>query len=69
MGGNKTTEPKAPKQQETKYFRQELIANAMAIFSYQPEVVAGALHGNTAKELTLAEVKKAIAEFLERKVK
>lgn len=59
---SKTIEP------ESKYPRQELIANARAIFGYSSEVVAGALHGNEAQELTLEEVKLAIKDFLERKV-
>jgi len=51
----------------SRYSRQELIANARAIFRHAPEVVAGALHENNAQELTLAEVKQAIKDFLERK--
>lgn len=69
MANNKSG-PRASEQPvETKYSRQELIANAKAIFSVMPEVVAGALHGNDAQELTLTEVKEAIKSFLERKVK
>lgn len=52
----------------SKYPRQELIANAKAIFGVMPEVVAGALHGNDAQELTLDETKQALKEFQERKV-
>jgi len=45
-----------------------LIANSQTIFGVMPEVVIGALHGNNADELTVAEVKTAIEEFLKRKV-
>lgn len=55
------------KEAVTRYSRQELIANARAIFGHAPEVAAGALHGKKAQELTLAEVKQAIKDFLERK--
>lgn len=54
---------------ESKYPREELIANAQAIFKVNPEVVVGALHGNTAEELTVSEVRQAVQNFLERKVK
>jgi len=57
-----------PKQTESKYPRDELIANAKAIFGVMPEVVAGALHDNGARELTIAEVKEAIKKFQKRKV-
>lgn len=50
------------------YPRAELIANSQAIFGVMPEVVIGALHGNNAEELTVVEVKKAIEDFLKRKV-
>ena len=56
------------KQTESKYPRDELIANAKAIFGVMPEVVAGALHGNDARDLTITEVKKAIEKFQKRKV-
>ena len=59
----KVTQP-----QEDKYPRAELIANSMAIFGAMPEVVAGALHGNGAEELTIAEVQEAIYNFLTRSV-
>lgn len=54
---------------ESKYSRRELIANGMAVFGVMPEVVEGALHGNSAQELTVAEVKAAVYDFLKRKVK
>jgi len=50
------------------YPRAELISNSQAIFGVMPEVVIGALHGNNADELTVDEVKKAIENFLKRKV-
>lgn len=57
-----------PKQTESKYPRDELIVNARSIFGVMPEVVAGALHGNDARELTITEVKEAIKKFQKRKV-
>ena len=54
--------------QEDKYSRAELVSNSMAIFGVMPEVVAGALHGNGAEELTIAEVQEAIFNFLTRSV-
>lgn len=59
---------KGAQQTGTKYPRRDLIHNAKAAFGVMPEVVAGALHGNSAEELTVAEVKEAIKKFLERKV-
>lgn len=53
---------------DQKYSRRELIDNSMAVFGVMPEVVEGALHGNSAQELTVDEVKTAINDFLERKV-
>jgi hypothetical protein len=49
------------------YPRAELMANAKAVFGVNSEVVEGALHGNTAPELTLDEVRAAINAFLQRK--
>lgn len=60
--------PKQAELTESKYPRDELIANAMAIFGVKPEVVAGALHDNKARELTIAEVKEAVKKFRARKV-
>ena len=53
---------------EQAYPRAELIANSQVIFGVMPEVLAGALHGNNAQELTISEVKKAVNEFLKRRV-
>lgn len=52
-----------------KYSREELLANAEAIFAVKPEVLAGALHGREEKEFTIDEVKSLVNKFLERKVK
>jgi hypothetical protein len=57
------------KQPESKYSRKEIIANAQAVFGVMPEVVIGALNGNSNEEFTISEVKKAIKAFLERGVK
>lgn len=54
--------------QETKYTRSELLEDAQALFNVLPEIVIGALFSYPAKELTVAEVKKAIKQFLNRKV-
>lgn len=56
------------KEIEPKYSRRELIVNGMAVFGVMPEVVVGALHGNSAQELTVSEVKAAVKNFLKRKV-
>ncbi len=58
----------ANKPNESKYSREEILANAQAIFDVMPEVIAGALHGNKSEELTIFEVKKAIKQFLRRGV-
>jgi hypothetical protein len=74
MARNKQTDEKTQTEvqeevQETKYPRQDFIDHAEAIFGVKPEVVIGALHDNEAAELTKTEVKKAIDDFLNRKVK
>ena len=53
---------------EQLYPREELMANTQSIFGVTTEVLAGALHGNDAQELTILESKKAIKEFLEKRV-
>ena len=55
--------------QTPRYSREELLANAEALFSVKPEVLAGALHGNERKELTIEEAKQLVDQFLKRKVK
>lgn len=54
--------------EESKYEREELIANAEALFSCKKEVIAGALHGIKQEKFTIAEMKKIIDDFLNRKV-
>lgn len=66
MGNNKKEPVKQP---ESKYSRKEIIDNAQAVFGVMPEVVIGALNGNSNEEFTISEVKKAIKAFLERGVK
>lgn len=68
MVERKTTEPVVGAM-ETRYPRQELVAQSEAIFGVKPEVVVGALHGNTATELTVGEVRSAVAAFLKRGVR
>lgn len=53
---------------ESKYLYEELVGNAQSLFSVSPEVVVGALHYSTAKEITVSGVRKLIKDFLERKV-
>jgi len=57
------------KSKESKYPRDEFVQNAQALFNVKPEVVIGALSKNENKELSVSEVKKAIDDFLKRKVK
>lgn len=52
-----------------RYPISELSAHAEALFSVQPEVLAGALHGVNGKELSIDEAKRLIKQFLEKKVK
>jgi len=61
-------EPVQKAKVEQTYPRAELMANAQAIFGVAPEVLAGALHGNNAQDLTISEVKKVVKEFLGRRV-
>lgn len=51
-----------------KYPRNELLANAKALFNCKPEVIAGALHGNDKAEFTVEEMRKMIDNFLKRRV-
>jgi len=59
MAKERSSEAKA-----STYPRQELIFRAREIFGVKPEVVEGALAGNTKQELTIAEVRQAITAFL-----
>ncbi|WP_446897430.1 hypothetical protein ACSVC9_10430 [Clostridium sp. LBM24168] len=56
-------------QQEVKYPIEDLIENSKALTGYGKEVAVGALFNCKEKELTKADFKKAIDEFLKRKVK
>ncbi|GIO36203.1 hypothetical protein J41TS12_10640 [Paenibacillus antibioticophila] len=51
-----------------RYPVEELAANAEALFSVRPEVLAGALHGVTSKELSVDEAKLLVKQFLGKKV-
>lgn len=51
-----------------RYSKDELLANADALFGVRPEVVAGALHGNAQTEFTVDEMRKLIDSFLKRRV-
>ena len=53
---------------EQVYTLAELKENAMAIFNVQPEVIAGALYGNSKQEFTVSELQKLINKFLRKKV-
>ncbi|NPV30496.1 MAG: hypothetical protein HPY58_12780 [Firmicutes bacterium] len=58
----------AVRQSAPKYPREELLANAEALFGVKPEVVTGALHGNAQTEFTVDEMRKLIDSFLKRRV-
>jgi hypothetical protein len=51
-----------------RYSREELLANAEALFSVKPEVLSGALHDEVRNEWTIHEARKRIDQFLKRKV-
>ncbi|MEN6325790.1 MAG: hypothetical protein ABFD18_06250 [Syntrophomonas sp.] len=53
----------------TKYPREELLANAEALFNVKAEIMLGALHNNTQQEFTIDEMRKAVDDFLQRRVK
>lgn len=50
------------------YRREELLANAEALFGVKPEVVCGALYGNKKVEFTINEMKSLIDSFLKRRI-
>lgn len=53
---------------KAKYLRDELLVNAEALFGVKPEVVVGALYGNSEDSFTVDELQKLIEDFLQRKV-
>lgn len=53
---------------EQSYSLAELKENAMTIFGVQPEVIAGALHGNAKQEFKVSELKGLVTKFLKKKV-
>jgi hypothetical protein len=55
--------------QEEKYPIEDLIENSKTLTGHNKEVAVGALFGYKEKELTKADFKKAIDDFLKRKVK
>jgi|GEM_PF-2369049 len=56
-------------QETTKYHREELLANAEALFNVKPEVLLGALNGYEQQELSVEEMRKVLDDFLKRRVK
>jgi hypothetical protein len=60
---------KKPAASAAKYGREELAASSAVLFGVPPEVLAGALHGVDQEELTVAEAKRFVNQFLDRKVK
>jgi hypothetical protein len=52
-----------------KYKLAELRENSKAVFGVRPEVLDGALYGQTAEEYTKDEVKAALDKFLKRPTK
>lgn len=59
---------KPEKKIESKYPVGELLENAEALFSVRAEVLVGALHGNSQADLTIEEARRAIDQFLRKKV-
>jgi hypothetical protein len=55
--------------QDPQYSKEELLANAEALFSVKPEVLDGALHALVERTLTVDEARKLIDKFLKKKVK
>lgn len=53
---------------EPKYPLADLAANSDTLFQCRPEVVAGAVCGNSQNEFTVAELRQLINNFLNRKV-
>lgn len=54
---------------EQAYPLDEILANTQALFGVRAEVVSGALHDNTKKELTVGEVRQAVNSFMKRGAK
>lgn len=50
------------------YTKEELLSHSQQLFSCPPEVLIGALHGNTETVFTISEMKQFIQNFLQRKV-
>jgi hypothetical protein len=50
------------------YDKEELMANSKALFDCTPEVLVGALQGDSETMFTIAYVNQAIQNFLQRKV-
>lgn len=51
------------------YPREELLANAEALFNVKPEVMAGALYGSDQEEFTVEEMIKLVDSFLKRRIR
>ncbi|WP_135552589.1 oligoribonuclease [Paenibacillus cymbidii] len=79
MARAKQTKPANPERSEPEaaapapaeapvYSRQELQANAEALFGCKPEAVAGALLGHAGDYLTIDEAAAIVRTFLKRKV-
>ncbi|MBN2981955.1 MULTISPECIES: hypothetical protein [Cohnella] len=51
------------------YGREELAESSAGLFGVPGEVLAGALHGVGKERLSVAEAKRYINQFLDRKVK
>jgi hypothetical protein len=55
-------------EEQTKYTKEELVANAKKVFDVKPEVVKGALYGNEGSSFTKDEIKELIEKFMNRRV-
>lgn len=58
----------APQVEQDKYPKEELLANAGALFGVKREVLLAAMSGDRRTELTVDEAKTLIKDFMKRKV-
>ncbi|MBB6673017.1 hypothetical protein [Cohnella nanjingensis] len=58
-----------PQEQAPAYPRAELLAHSEQLFDVRSEILIGALHGRQQDEYTIDEVRLAVKQFQERKVK
>ncbi|PYI52543.1 hypothetical protein [Paenibacillus flagellatus] len=61
-------QPAAEPADSPAYTREELLANAEALFGVKPEVLTGALYGCEEQPLTIQQTERMIRQFQQRKV-